>query len=347
MFGIRTRTLAAVVVATLSSPVALMAQWGAAQDCSCSAPQQYFAAPAQIVSTACQCMQPVTQMVSRQMQVTEHVPEQRVEKRAVQRVKWVQQEATAYRQVIDSKVVEVPTVTYQPVTEMQTRTINKSHWQTISQPVPKMASCQYDNRPGMMASMNRMGYTMRTAFQPNFTTHRQFIPQVCQCKVPVQKMVAVQTTRQQTINTARMEPYKTTQQVAQYYTDYEDVTVTAMVPKTVTKTVMVPHTTMAFVDPVTGMAIAPQGTQTATQPEKQPTRAAESNAPPTTGNFKETSIQKPTTNRVVSQSTTKPVTRSVKPSTVASGDGWKAHTPAAQKMASPAVPNSKNAMVSN
>jgi hypothetical protein len=332
MFGIRTRMLAAIVAASMSSPVALMAQWGAAQDCSCSAPQQYFPAPAQVVSTACQCMQPVTQMVSRQMQVTELHPEQRVEKRAVQRVKWVQQEATAYRQVMDTKVVEVPTVSYQPVTEMQTRTINKSRWQTITQPVPKMASCQYDNRPGMMASMNRMGYTMRTAFQPNFVTHRQFIPQVCQCKVPVQKMVAVQSTRQQTVSTARMEPYKTTQQVAQYYTDYEDYTVTAMVPKTVMKTVMEARTTMAFVDPHTGMAIAPQGTQTAAEPTPTPTRAAENDTPPATGTFKGTSIPKPITNRLVSKSTNKPVKTAI---AAADNDGWKAHTPASKVQTTP------------
>ena len=138
-----------------------------------------------------------------------------------------------------------------------------------------------------------------------------------------------------------MEPYKTTQQVAQYYTDYEDVTVTAMVPKTVTKTMMVPHTTMAFVDPNTGMAIAPQATQTAAEPT--PTRAAENDTPPATGTFKGTSIQKPTTNRVVSQSAIKPVKKTI---AAAGNDGWKAHTPASKEQTAPKGVMDKSTIVS-
>jgi len=348
MFGIRTRQLAAVLVASLASPVALMAQWGVANDCSC-----YNPAPAPVVTQSCQCLQPVTTMVSRQMQVTEYRQAQKVEKRPVQRMRMVSKSATAYRQVMDTKTVEVPHTTYQTVTEMVPRTINKSRWQTVTQPVPKMASCQYDNRPGMMAAMNRMGYTMRSSLQPNFVTHRQFIPQVCQCNVPVQRQVAVPSTRQVTYNVARMEPYQTTQQVAEYYTDYENVTVTTMEPVSVMKTVQVPTTRMAFVDPYTGTAAAPQETQTAKEPT--PVREAENNTPPVNGNFKESSIRKPESTSVADTrpmhrsklAPTQPVRQKAQ-STVAStgSDGWKAHAPAANQLTGPKLVTGKNTVVS-
>ena len=343
MFGIRTRQLAAVVVASLATPVALMAQWNPFGDCSC-----YTPTPAPVVTTACQCMQPVTTMVAKQMAVTEYRPRQTVETRPVTKMRMVSQPATAYRQVMETKTVEVPAVTYQTVTEMQTKMVNKGHWQTITKPVAKMAPCQYDNRPGMMASMNRLGYQMRTGLQPNYTTHRQFIPQVCQCTVPVQRQVAVNTTRRVTYNEAKMVAYQTTQQVAEYYTDSERVTVTTMEPVTVTKMVHVPMTQMAFVDSVTGMAIAPQATQTAQEP--QPTRAAENNAAPATGLHKGISYPKPTPvpandHRVIrhdsapntlDRATVKTGSRTTQAAVASTGtDGWKAHKPAANELPAP------------
>jgi hypothetical protein len=287
----------------------------------------------------------VTTMVARQMAVTEYRPKQTVESRPVTKMRMVAKPVTAYRQVLETKTVSVPTTTYQTVTEMRTQTVNRGRWQTITQPVPKMAPCQYDNRPGVLGAMNRMGYQMRTGLQPNFTTHRQFIPQVCQYNVPVQKQVAVASTRQVTYQEAKMVPYQTTQQVAEYYTDSEKVTVTTMEPVTVTKTVQVPMTQMAVIDPYTGMAIAPQATQSAQ--EKQPTRAADNDTPPTGGLHKGISYPKPTPvpakdNRVIrhdsapttlDRTVVQPVSRRV-PASVASGgtDGWKAHT------SSPSVP---------
>ena len=343
MFGIQTRQLAAIVLATLASPLAVMAQWNTAGDCSC-----YTPTPAPVVTMTSQCMQPVTTMVAKQMAFTEYRPKQTVESRPVTKMRMVAKPVTAYRQVMETRTVEVPTTTYQTVTEMRTQTINKGRWQTITQPVPKMAACQYDNRPGMMGAMNRMGYQMRTGLQPNFTMHRQFIPQVCQYNVPVQKQVAVATTRQVTYQEAKMVPYQSTQQVAEYYTDSEKVTVTTMEPYSVTKTVHVPMTQMAFVDPVTGMAIAPQATQT-TQ-EKQPTRAADNDAPPATGPHKSISYPKPASspandNRVIRQDAApttplrtimQPVSRRVQATVASNGtDGWKAHTPSSNELPAP------------
>jgi len=357
MFGIRTRLLAATVLATLSSPMSLMAQWGMFNDCACSSPQQYVAAPAPVVTQSA-CLQPVTKMVAKQMQVTEYRQAQRVEKRPVQRVRTVSRAATAYRQVMDTKTVDVPATTYQTVTEMVPQTINKSRWQTVSQPVAKMAPCQYDSRPTMMGRMNRMGYQMRSSLQPNFVTHRQFIPQVCQVSVPVQKQVAVQTTRQVTYNVARMEPYQTTQQVAEYYTDYENVTVTTMEPATVTKTVHVAEVQWAMIDPLTGAAMVPQ---TRTAEEKQPTRAAENDDAPNGVAPKNISYPKPnqtapSSDRSVirkdasaetSQAVVKAVKRRAAPAVAAvESDGWKAHTPSKQEIAAPKLVMPKNSLVS-
>lgn len=339
MFGIRTRTMMAAMVATLTSPVALMAQWGS--DCSCYTPQQYVTAPAPVVTTACQCLQPVTQMVAREMQVTEMVPKQTVEKRPVQKVRYVAKKATAYRQVMETKVVEVPAVQYQTVTEYQTKITPKTQWRTVVQPVPKMAACQYDNRPGVIGSMNRMGYQMRSAFQPSTLTYRQQVQQVCQCKVPVQRQVAVQTTRKVAYQEAKMVPYETTQQVAEYYTDYENVTVTTMEARSVTKTVHVPTTTFAMVDPFTGMAIAPSTTTQAAKPDPQPTRAADSD-PPTDDQHRKISYPKPTAqptndHNVIRKSSSDPAQSQVvkvtrKSATVADSDGWTSHTPAKSEL---------------
>ncbi len=353
MFGIRTRQLAAVIVASLASPMALMAQWNPFGDCSCYT-------PAPVVTTATQCMQPVTTMVAKQVQQTEYRPKQTVQTRPVTKMRMVSKPVTAYRQVMETKTVEVPVMSYQTVTEMQTKMVNKGRWQTMTQPVAKMAACQYDSRPGMMASMNRMGYQMRTALQPNYTTHRQFIPQVCQTTVPVQRQVAVNSTQQRSYVEAKMVAYQTTQQVAEYYNDTEQVTVTTMEPFTVMKTVSVPMTQMAFVDPYTGMAIAPQGTQTAQ--EKEPTRAAENGTPPTGNPLKGISYPKPAPvpandNRMIRDDSAptsparvivQPVTRRKPAAVAATGTGgWKAHTPAANELPGPKTASGKVSIASN
>ncbi len=356
MFGIRTRVMAAAALATLSSPMALMAQWGMFNDCSC-----YTPTPAPIVSQASACYQPVTQMVSQQMEVTEYRTAQREEKRPVQKVRWVSKPATAYRQVVEAQTVEVPVTSYQTVTEMVPKTINQSRWQTVSQPVAKMSPCQYDNRPTMMGRMNRMSYSMRTALQPNTVTHRQFVPQVCQVNVPVQRQVAVQSTRQVTQHVAKMVAYQTTQQVAEAYTDYETVKVTTLEPVKTMKTVQVPVTRMAQIDPITGAMMIPSNTQTAEEKQPTPTRSAsgdESNstgAPP-----KETSIQrkpksglsnyKNNNGRDSSSEPSPTVVTPVRPRAAAAvatveSAGWKAHKPASKtEVAGPKLAISKNAV---
>lgn len=359
MFGIRTRVMAATLLATLSSPMALMAQWGMFNDCSCYTPT---AAP--IVSQASACYQPVTQMVSQQVDVTEYKTVQRDEKRPVQKVRWVSKPATAYRQVVEAQTVDVPVTSYQTVTEMVPKTINQSRWQTVSQPVAKMSPCQYDNRPTLMGRMNRVSYSMRSAMTPNTITHRQFVPQVCQVNVPVQRQVAVQSTRQVTQHVAKTVAYQTTQQVAETYTDYETVKVTTLEPYTTKKTVQMQVTRMALIDPVTQQAILPSNTTQSAQ-EKEPTRAAESEDSNTNGQLpKSTSYPSPgkkaTSNErglVRRESTAEPTRSKVTPIrsrvtpapasvAVVETTGWKAHKSSSTKteVAGPKLVISKTAV---
>jgi hypothetical protein len=342
MFGIRTRTMMAALVASLTSPVALMAQWGS--DCSCYTPQQYVTAPAPVVTSACQCLQPVTQMVQKEVEVVKYRTVQKQERRPIKRVEWVDQKATAYRQVMETKIVEVPTVQYQTVTEYQTRVVPKTQWRTVVQAVPKMAPCQYDSRPGFIGSMNRMGYQMRSAFQPNTVTHRQQVSQVCTCKVPVQRQVAVQSTRKVAYQEARTEPYEITQKVAKYVDDYETVTVAMLEPYKEKQTVSVAEVRMAYVDPY-GLPIAPTTSSRSATAEREPTptQAAESNERSNGPMPKGISYPKPAERQqsgdhrllqkspaAESQKVVK-VTRRSEP-VAQESDGWTSHSPAPSEL---------------
>ena len=86
-------------------------------------------------------------------------------------------------------------------------------WVTTRECVNRPAACQYDPRPGLMGGLNRFGYSLRSAFTPNFRTRRQYVPNYVAQAVPVTRQVAVHSTRQVTYNLTRMERYKTTQKV--------------------------------------------------------------------------------------------------------------------------------------
>ena len=120
------------------------------------------------------------------------------------KLRWKNREVTVYRPVTTSREVEVPTVSYQNVVE--NRTVNKDmgRWVTNYHPVAKCAPCQVDPRPGVMGWMNRTGYSMRTAFVPNYTTSRQYVPSMMTCNVPTVRQVAVQGTRRVTVQETKM-----------------------------------------------------------------------------------------------------------------------------------------------
>lgn len=232
-----------------------------------TASAQYYD-PCNVCGPPVAVLQPVTETVYREVPVTKYRQVQRTVQRPVVRTVNEQRKITAYRQVFDTRVAEVPTVNYQNVTECRQVTQNRSYWQTAWQPIPKVTPLQYDPNPTLAGAMNRMGYSMRMAFTPNYVPQRQFVPNVTVQNVPVTRTVAVPGTRQVTYNVARMEPYETTQTVAVQRVEYVDQPVTAYEPYTETQTVAVGTTTRyAFVDPNGG------GTATASGPT--PVRSAQ------------------------------------------------------------------------
>lgn len=244
---------------------AAQAQYFGADPCAC--PQPIAAIPAPIVTGAvisspivhtaaavnpCPCLQPVTTMEERTVQTVQHVPVQKTVKVAKLQTVMEDRDVVTYQRVIEPRTVSVPSYDYQTVTECRPMTINRSYWQTTWQPVPKMPSHHYDPRSTPLGALNRIGYEIRSAFTPNYIPYRQFVPNVIAYNQPVQRTVAVPTTRQVTYNVARLVPVTQKAQVAVQKVVWEDQTVTVMEPTTVTRTVQVPTTRMAYVNPFGG-----------------------------------------------------------------------------------------------
>lgn len=219
-------------------------------------PCNVCATPVTVMANPCPCMQPVTTMEDRQVQVTAYRDEERPYKKPVIRTVMEDRQVTAYRTINETRTAEVPGVAYQQCTSCQQVTQNRSYWQTYYQPVPKMSPCQYDPRPGLAGEMNRFGYSMRMAFTPDYIPRRQFVPNVVAYNVPTTRTVAVPTTRTVAYNVARLEPYTETRQVAVNRVTYEDATMTVRVPFTETRTVQVPTTRWAMVDSYGGGSVS-------------------------------------------------------------------------------------------
>jgi hypothetical protein len=193
-----------------------------------------------VVQTVCApAVQPVMQTVYKQVPVTEYQPVQEMARRQVMETKYVDQAVTAYRPITEVKTASVPTVSYQNVTECQTVSRNAGYWRSRCEPTCKMSPCQYDNRPGITGWFNRTSYEMTSAFQPQYRTTREYVPQTIVQQVPVTRQVAVQGSRQVTYNETRMEAYQTTQKVAISVPRWEEYPTTVMKPVTVVKTMAV------------------------------------------------------------------------------------------------------------
>jgi len=250
MLAVKLRTLRAL---TASGALVALSAVGQAQFYD---PCNVCAQPVTVMANPCPCMQPVTEMVERQVQVTAFHEEERTVKKPVIRTVTEEVPVRAYRTVNETRTAEVPGVAYQQCTECQQVTQNRSYWQTHYQPVPKVSPCQYDPRPGFAGAFNRAMYSSRMAFTPDYIPRRQFVPNVVAYNVPVTRTVAVPTTRTVAYNVARLEPYETTRTVARNIVEYEDVKVTVRVPHTETKTVQVPTTRWAMVDSFGGGAVS-------------------------------------------------------------------------------------------
>lgn len=242
---------------------------GGGCDCAAAAPVAMVSAPtvtacsvcAPVVQQVCApAVQPVMQTVYRQVPTIEYQPVKQTVKRQVFETQLVSQAVTEYRPITETKVVEVPTVSYQNVTECQTCIRNVGYWRTRYECNNKMAPCAYDSRPGFAGWLNRTGYEIASAVQPNYRPIREYVPQTIAQAIPVTRQVAVQGTRQVAYNITRMEPYQTTRQVAVSVPKWEDAEVTVMKPITVVKT-------MAVGTQVTFAPIGSAGTATAIRPQ--------------------------------------------------------------------------------
>lgn len=218
--------------------------------------------------------QPVTETVMRQVPVTEYRQVRQTVRKPVVETTYVDQPVTEYRQVVEQKTVNVPTCSYQDVTECQTVQRQCGQWVTKWHCNQKISPCQYDNRPGLMGELNRIGFATRQAFVPSMYATREFQSQVVAQQVPVTRRVAVQGTKQVTYNVARMVPTQTTRKVAVNTMKYVDEEVMVMQPVTVVKSVPTTRTTYRFVPAGSAMALAPAATNTALAPSPDPVSSA-------------------------------------------------------------------------
>jgi hypothetical protein len=183
--------------------------------------------PIQPVQTTCYQTVPVTTFTREKQTVEVPTYETAYEER----------EVTQYRPVTRSREVEVPTVSYQNVTEYRTVNRDMGRWITRYHPVTKCAPCQVDPRPGVVGWMNRTGYSMRTAFMPNYTTSRQYVPNMVTCNVPHTRQVAIQGTRRVTVQETEMVAEKKTERIPVQKLVMKKQEVTVMRPQTAYRTV--------------------------------------------------------------------------------------------------------------
>lgn len=182
------------------APVQAVSQCAPVQAVSQFAPVQ----PVQPVYSACYQTVPVTTYKHETQKV--EVPEYYTD--------YEDRDVTTYTPVTRTREVEVPTVSYQTVTENRTVTRDMGRWVTNYHPIAKCAPCQVDSRPGMLGWLNRTGYSFRSAFTPNYRTSRQYVPRMVACNVPYSRQVAVRGTRKVAVQETQMVARTTKQRVA-------------------------------------------------------------------------------------------------------------------------------------
>lgn len=235
--------------------------------------------PTAAISNPCSCApamvaQPVTETVMRQVPVTEYRQVRQTVRKPVVKTTYVDQPVTEYRQIVEQKTVNVPTCSYQDVTECQTVQRNCGQWVTKWHCNPKVNPCQYDNRQGFMGEMNRIGFAMRQAMTPSQYATREYVQQTVAQQVPVTRRVAVQGMQQVTQNIARTVPVQSTRRVAVNTMEYVDEDVVVMQPVTVVKQIPTTRTSYRLVPAGSAMAFAPAATSTALAPSADPISSA-------------------------------------------------------------------------
>ncbi|MSR58689.1 MAG: hypothetical protein EXS05_13720 [Planctomycetaceae bacterium] len=156
------------------------------------------------------CMQPTFQTVP----VTEMRECRQVVQKPIVETKYVERPVTEYRQVVETKTAEIPTVSYQNVTEYRTVQRDCGQWSMQWYHHPKLAPCQYDNRPDLFGFLNRTGYSLRMALTPDYHGERIYTPNVVAQQVPVTRQVAVRGTQTVNYQVAKVVPIHSTRKVA-------------------------------------------------------------------------------------------------------------------------------------
>lgn len=184
-----------------------------------------------------------------------------------------EREYTVMAPKTEYREVEITEVNYQTVVENQQVTRDTGRWITQYHPVARYSPCQVDPRPGVIGWMNRTGYTMRTAFMPNYTTSRQYVPNVTTFNVPVTRQVAVPTKRVVRVPETRMVAEKRVEQIPVRKLVFEEQERMVARPQTVWQQVPMGSATafnsygyspqVAYVRPLSG-------SQTAARPQQDP-----------------------------------------------------------------------------
>ncbi len=193
--------------------------------------------PVSTPMATCTPIQPVQTTCYQTVPVTTYRQEKQKVREPYYRTAYEEREVTVMRPVTTQRTVEVPTVTYQNVTEHRTVQRDMGRWITRYTPVQRCSPCQVDARPGMIGWLNRTGYSFRTAFMPKHHTSRQYVPQMMACSVPVTRQVAVRGTRQVTVNETKMVAEKKMERVAVQKLAYRERVVSVMKPQTAYRTV--------------------------------------------------------------------------------------------------------------
>jgi hypothetical protein len=134
-----------------------------------------------------------------------------------------------------------------------------------------MAPCQYDPNPTLLGWMNRTGYSIRSAFTPNYIPRRQFVPNVMVQNIPVTRTVAVPTMQEVAYQVAKLVPYEDTERVAVTRIENVEEKITVQVPYTTTRTVAVGTQTRFAYAPIGGST----GTTSAANPTPARSQTAE------------------------------------------------------------------------
>lgn len=270
-------------LAVLAPHASAHAQWfGGNSGCStCNTGASSWAPPPMFQSASCSpcapvstcevVQQPIMQTCYQTVPVTEFQQVKQTVRRPIVETRYVEQPVTEYVPVTEQKTCEVPTVSYQNVTEMRTQTKNMGYWVTRYQPNCRPSPCEVDSRPGMAGWWNRTTHQIGSAFTPRYTAQREYVARTCVQTVPVTRQVAIQGTRQVAYNVTTMVAKQSTRKVAVNEVRYVDEEVTAMRPVTVMRTVPI-GSQMAFA-PMGGTATAwgpVWGSQTVLAPTADP-----------------------------------------------------------------------------